>query len=195
MKSLVGSGLVAAADVPRFVRRGHFAYEGGDHGDTALALELLFADPARLHRAASELARRMEGLEIDVVCGPLVGGALAGQAVAAELGAGFVYAERLGGAYAIPNELARGLAGKRVVIVDDVINAGSASASCIRSIQALDGTVAGVACLAVREGAETLLAERLGHEVLALVTLAWNTWRPDDCPLCVAGVTLFDATP
>src|SRR5687768_5573384 len=101
MEALVTSGLVAAKDLPRFLRRGHFAYEGGDHGDAALALELLFADPRRLQRGATELGRRLERLDAAVTCGPLIGGALVAQLVAAELGTTFVYAERTTGGYAL----------------------------------------------------------------------------------------------
>src|SRR5687768_3251211 len=73
------SGLLAEADIERFCRRGHVAYESGDHGDLWLALGLLFADPRRLRAAAGRLAERLRRYEPEVVCGPLVGGALVGQ--------------------------------------------------------------------------------------------------------------------
>jgi orotate phosphoribosyltransferase len=45
---------------------------------------------------AAELARRAAPSQPEVVCGPLTGGAFVAQAVAAELGADFVFAGRLG---------------------------------------------------------------------------------------------------
>jgi orotate phosphoribosyltransferase len=79
---------------PHFVRTGHFQYESGDHGNTWLTLELLFVDPQWLRRAAERLCERLVQFSADVVCGPLVGGALVAQPVAEILGARFVYADR-----------------------------------------------------------------------------------------------------
>jgi orotate phosphoribosyltransferase len=193
MHSLVAAGLLAAEDLGRFLRRGHFAYEGGDHGDAALALELLFADPRRLQRAATELARRLEPLKPSVVCGPLVGGAFVAQLVAAELGARFVYAERIDRAYVVPRELCLGLANERCAVVDDVVNAGSATHRCMRALEGAGAGVVGVGCLAVRKGAEPALRKRLGLDVHALATIEWTNWPADACPLCDSGVTLFSA--
>jgi orotate phosphoribosyltransferase len=186
------AGLIAAEDAGRFVRTGHFAYEGGDHGDTWLALELLFADPSRLRRAARRLAGGLGEHETDLVCGPLVGGALVGQWVAYALGTGFVYAEpRPSGGYAIPAALGPTIGGRRVVVVDDVINAGSATLASVQEIESLDGRVMAVGCLIVRESMAPEIRRRLGVPVEALVAMSWNTWPASGCPLCAerAGLT------
>jgi orotate phosphoribosyltransferase len=78
----------------RFARRGHFVYEGSAHGDTWLALDLLFASPRRAQAAASKLAGSLAAYRADLVCAPLVGGALMGQWAAAELDAGFAMPSR-----------------------------------------------------------------------------------------------------
>src|SRR6185295_13320318 len=75
--------------------RGHFRYESGHHGDLWLDLEALLVDARRVQGWAAELAHRAVGCQPEVVCGPLTGGAFVAQFLAAELGAGFVYAERL----------------------------------------------------------------------------------------------------
>jgi orotate phosphoribosyltransferase len=186
------SGLLDETDARRFVRTGHFAYEGGDHGDTWLALELLFADPRRLRRAARRLAGRLGDHEADLVCGPLVGGALVGQWVAHALGVGFVYVEpRPSGGYAIPAALRPTVDGRRVVVVDDVINAASATQATVREIESLGGRVVVVGCLIVRESMAAEIRPRLGVPVEALVAMSWNTWPASRCPLCAerAGLT------
>lgn len=181
---------------PSFVRRGHFAYESGDHGDTWLTLELLFADPAWLQRAATQLADRIRGFQADLVCGPLVGGALVAQPVAAALGAGFVYAERQpdarsgGVQYALPKSVHSMLPGRRTVIVDDVINAGSATLACARAVEALGGVVAGAAGLIIRNSADVVLSEKLGVPAECLHSVAWNIWPARECPLCKSGQPL-----
>ncbi len=193
---LGGSGLLEGPAAARFLRRGHFAYEGGDHGDTSLSLELLFADPRRLQRAAARLAARLRPYGADLVCGPLIGGALVGQAVACELGVAFVYAEprtehsATGAAHAIPGELRQGLVGKRAIVVDDAINAGSAALACVRDLESLGARLVAVASLIVRQSAEGELRQQVGASFEALVTIPWKTWPASECPLCRAGVEL-----
>ena len=193
---LLRSGLLDETVAAGFVHRGHFVFESGDHGDAWLALDLLFADPRRLRRAAGRLAEKLHRYAPDLVCGPLVGGALLGQWVAYELSVPFVYAEpgaatSVGGSgYAVPPGLRSTVRGKRTVVVDDAINAGAATLAAVREIEALGGTVAAVAALLVRApGAPKMLARR-GLPVAYLLDLPWNTWPAADCPLCRAGVPL-----
>jgi len=178
----------AAAGGPHFVRFGHFAYESGDHGDTWLSLELLFVDPQWLQRSAGLLAERLRRFSPDVVCGPLVGGALVAQPVAAALGARFVYAERQvsagGPMYFVPPVARPTLAGRRVLIVDDVINAGSATRACAKDIRDAGGELVAAASLILRNGADLALSERLGVAVECLHSVRWNIWPPAECPLC-----------
>jgi orotate phosphoribosyltransferase len=181
---------LASEDTSRFLRRGHFVYESGDHGDTWLALDLLFADPHRLQRAAARLAARLRGHAPEVVCGPLVGGALLAQWVAHELNTAFVYAIPHGGPapsrprYIIPPDLAPLLAGKRAVVVDDAINAGWASRECLREVERHRGSVAAVAALLVRDPRPA----ELQGAVVSLVDLPFNIWPATGCPLCRSGL-------
>ncbi len=179
------------SDGPRFVRTGHFQYESTDHGDTWLTLELLFVDPQWLQGAAVRLAERLRQFSADVVCGPLVGGALVGQPVAAALGARFVYADRrastVGVEYAIPPAARATLAGKRVLIVDDVINAGSATLACGREVRSAGGELVAAASLILRTGADAAVGDGLGVPIECLHSVRWNIWPVADCPLCREG--------
>jgi len=193
---LCRSGLLGEREARRFVRRGHFVHEAGHHGDTWLSLELLFADPRRLQRAAARLAGSLVQQGANVVCGPLVGGALVGQWIAHELGVGFVYAEpeRESSAsekrYAIPRELGAALSSGRAIVVDDVINAGSATLACVREIESWGGRVVAVAGLIVRESTAPEMRQHLRMPVEALLHLPWNTWPSADCHLCHSGLEL-----
>src|SRR3954469_19911079 len=75
-------------------RRGHFRLESGHHGELWLDLDPLFFRPTRLRRFAAALAGRLADHGVEIVCGPLTGGAFVAQLVAAELDAEFSYAER-----------------------------------------------------------------------------------------------------
>ena len=179
--------------------RGHFRYESGHHGDLWLDLDPLFLDAARMRGWAAALARRAAGLGAEIVCGPLTGGAFLAQAIAAELGCGFIHAERhaAGGAveYRIPAPLQAAVAGRRVLVADDAINAGSALGLTLAALLRLGAVPAGVACLLTLGEAAGRIAAGHGVPLLALAALERGMWRPEDCPLCAAGVPLEDRVP
>ena len=191
--ALRAAGLLDDDDAGGFVRQGHFVYESGDHGDTWLGLGMLFADPRRLRRTAVRLAEGVRTWAPEVVCGPVVGGALVGQWVAHELGAAFVYAEPRpgtgeGARYVVPGEVRSVLRGARVVVVDDVVNAGAAARACIREIDAVGGSVIGVAALIARASGWLDVWAKGGGTVNVLVRMGWNTWPASACPFCRSGV-------
>jgi orotate phosphoribosyltransferase len=132
--------------------RGHFVYESGHHGDLWLDLEALFVDARRARGWAAALAQRAAGCRPELVCGPLTGGAFLAQWMAAEIGAGFVFAERLvstEGAvrYRIPGRLRGAVSGRRILLVDDAVNAGSALRSTLADLIDCGAELAGLASL------------------------------------------------
>jgi orotate phosphoribosyltransferase len=81
-----------------------------------------------------------------VVCGPLTGGAFVGLLVAEALGTAFVPTARRTAVtgpvhYDLPAPLRPLLAGVRVAIVDDAVNAGSATLASRAAIEAAGGDV------------------------------------------------------
>jgi orotate phosphoribosyltransferase len=178
---------------------GHFRYESGHHGDLWLDLDSLFLHAARMRGWAAALAGQAAGLGAEIVCGPLTGGAFLAQFIAAELGLGFVHAERhiADGAvqYRIPAPLAATLAGRRVLVVDDAINAGSALGLALAELQRHGAMPAGIACLLTLGEAAGRIAAAQGVTLLALAALERGMWRPEDCPRCAAGVPVVDRVP
>jgi orotate phosphoribosyltransferase len=187
--------LIAALDS----RRGHFRLESGHHGELWLDLDGLFAGPARLAPFVAELAERLAGCGADVVCGPLVGGAFVAQAVAGRLGIEASWTERVAapshaGLYAaryrVPDALRGRLRGRSVAVVDDVVNAGSATRATIADLRACGARpVALGALLVLGEGAPRL-ASAEGLALASVGALANAIWAPPECPLCAAGVAL-----
>jgi orotate phosphoribosyltransferase len=179
-------------------RSGHFLLESGSHTDLWLDLESLLVRPRLLRPLAAELARRLAAHGVEVVCGPLTGGAFLAQHVAAELDAAFVYAERwvtpAGAGFRIPAGMREAVRGRRVALVDDAISAGSAAGGAMADVHACGGVPAAIgALLVVAGGAERLASanqlplERLAERPIGL-------WEPAVCPLCAAGVPLRDLT-
>jgi orotate phosphoribosyltransferase len=171
---------------------GHFVYESGHHGDLWLDLDRLLVDARRVREWAAELARRAAHSRPEVVCGPLTGGAFVAQAVAAELGAAFVFAERHAAAsgpvrYRIPDSLREPLRGRRLLLVDDAVNAGSALLGTLADARACGAQLAGFASLLALGDAAAEIASREGAPFFTLALLKRNLWPPAGCPLCASG--------
>ena len=179
------------------VQRGHFCYESGYHGQIWLDLDRLFLDPRILAPFARQLAERLAPYGVEMVVGPLIGGSFVAQMIATELGTLFGYSEPRPPtaddklypvAYRLPTSLAPHLEGKRVAIVDDVVNAGSAVRGTFAALVEVGAkpVVAG-ALLLLGETALPHLAEN--HMALErLAELPNPLWQPANCPLCARGI-------
>jgi orotate phosphoribosyltransferase len=175
--------------------RGHFVYESGHHGDLWLDLDALFIDAQRARGWAAALADRAIACQSELVCGPLTGGAFVAQALAAEINAGFVFAERLvseTGAvqYCIPESLRKVVHGKRALLVDDVINAGSAVLATLKDLSDCGAELAGFAALLTLGKAAAQIAEQHKAPLFTLASLERGMWTAEECPLCKSGVPL-----
>lgn len=182
-------------------RKGHFLLESGHHGDLWLDLESLCLSPRRVQTLAAELAEPLSKLKVDAVCGPLVEGAFVGLLVALQLNAQFTYSERFtrsaeGGlfpvGYRVPASLRPGLRGKRVAIVNDVINAGSAIQGTFADLQSCGAEVVEISALLVLGTAASAFAIREGVPLRSIATAPNNLWNPTECPLCASGAPLED---
>lgn len=180
-------------------RRGHFRLESGHHGDLWLDVDALFTRPARLAPFVDELARRLSGHSIEVVCGPLTGGAFVAQLAAQRLDAEFCFTERVAAPtpdalYSASYELAGtpDLAGKPVGVVDDVVNAGSAVRSTLASLRAAGAVPVAIGALLMLGRSAAALADEHGLALEATASQDNTLWTPPECPLCADGMALED---
>jgi orotate phosphoribosyltransferase len=173
-------------------RAGHFRFESGHHGDRWLDLDALFLRPRELRPLVAELARRLTTHGVDVVCGPLVGGAFVALAVAEELGVAFCYAEGTAAGYRVPPGIRSDLRGRAVAVVDDVVNAGSAVRAVGDDLRACGARPTAIGALLVLGDAADRVAAGEGVPLEALARRDGRLWIPEACPLCAAGVPLED---
>lgn len=178
-------------------REGHFVFESGHHGQVWLDLELLFLRPERVQPLAEALADRLRAHQPSAVCGPLVEGAFVGLMVASALRLPFSYSEPVRDhdaaglfpvAYPIPKSLEPKLQGKRVAVVNDVINAGSAVRGTLTSLRKCGAQPVAIGTLAVYGGTAGELAARHDVALEALASFPSRIWEPSACPLCANGV-------
>ena len=181
-------------------RRGHFRFESGHHGDLWLDIPPAYVDPRRLRPHAVKLAKLLASHRIEAICGPLVEGALIAQMVAEEMGAEFFFAEQYSRpdgnglypiGYRIPAALRGLIRSKRIAILDDVINAGSAVRGACEDLLACGASIAAVAALLVLGTPASELAASLGVPLVMLTQRPTNAlWAPSECPLCASGMKL-----
>lgn len=182
-------------------RSGHFLLESGHHGNLWLNLELLCLQPARIRPSTRALAERFDSLDFDYICGPLVEGAFVGLIVAEELEKEFLYTERhvqpsadglFAAGYRLPAPLVERVRGKRVVIINDVTNAGSAVRGTCLHLESLGASVIAIGSLIVLGTAAFEFADSKGIPLETLAAVPNDIWTPSACPLCAAGVNLED---
>jgi orotate phosphoribosyltransferase len=182
-------------------RRGHFRLESGHHGDLWLDLELLFFRPQEIEPFAHDLARVLPKYAVEAVCGPLIEGAFLAQRVAGVLDVPFAYTEgkpsRAGGLfpvpYVLPPALQPRLKGRRVAIINDVINAGSAVRGTLAALLDCGARPVVIATLAVLGESAGRLAAEAKVPLETLAALPNEIWEPAECPLCARGVPLDGA--
>ncbi|MGE3601039.1 MAG: hypothetical protein AB7N70_36465, partial [Dehalococcoidia bacterium] len=119
------------------IEHSHFVYDSGQHGSGWIDKDVVNEHTDREDGLCTMLAEVVRDLGAAVVCGPATGGLIVSQWTAHALGVLSVFAEHgelaaeaPGGPPRGPFILRRGydkvVSGKRVVVVDDVINTGLA---------------------------------------------------------------------
>jgi len=166
--------------------RGHFVYTSGRHGADYLEKFRILEEPGVTVQLAAMIAEHFRALGVQLVAGPTTGGIILAYEVARQLGVDAVYAERgeRGG-----RVLRRGFAispGTQVLVVDDVVTTGGSVAETQACIAESGGLVVGVGVLADRT------AGRMKTDVpfFACLSLDFPSYRPEECPLCAAGVPI-----
>jgi orotate phosphoribosyltransferase len=178
-------------------RSGHFDLGTGYHGDVWLDLDALFLRPALLRPHVRRLADRLLEHQVDAVCGPAEGGAFLALAIADVLGTAFLPAHRDAAAtadatgYRLP-AVRGGIAGWRVAIVDDAINAGTAVRACFKQVRASGAVPVAVAALLALGQARVVIEATLAVPCFTVGTIPSQVWPAEQCQPCSRGVALTD---
>jgi orotate phosphoribosyltransferase len=180
------------------VMQGHFDYGNGFHGRLYLNPHQLFRSPSTIWRVAQDLIDVVPAalFEVtDIVAGPVTGGALLAHTIAGLLDgrraltrAPFQFAPFGAGDDREPTLspfYRQVVAGKRVLIADDVRNTGLTFKQCADLIADAGGSVVGTIEIVDRLEAQI----QLDAPNVALVEYkAPANYPADACPLCNAGV-------
>ena len=182
------------SDCGALIHNDHFVYSCGNHGDGWIAKDLVNLDPQRSLRLGQLLATACSELQPrpDLVCGPAIGGLVCAQVTALALDLQFVFAERAWNGGKQYFELHRGfdqiVAGKEVLVVDDVINTGFSIDLAIDAVRNAGGTVSSAAAWINRGN---VYAKELGVETFVFLDeVDLPSWPAEGCPLCQANTPI-----
>lgn len=186
------------------MRRGHFDYGNGYHGRVYLNPHQLFRYPSTIWRLAQDLLDIVPGEileQTEVVAGPATGGALLAHTLAGLLDgrrslghpqcsfAPFTQVPGVEG-FTLRSFYAKQVAGRQVLLADDVRNTGKTLQRCAELVRQAGGTV--LATVEICDRMESLVDA--GAPNYALVDYpAPENYPADDCPMCSAGepITTF----
>jgi orotate phosphoribosyltransferase len=190
----------ALADLQRsevLIRNGHFDYGNGYHGRVYLNPHQLFRHPSTIWRFAQDLIDLLPAELVqrtEVVAGPVTGGALLAHTIAGLLDgrrslthppcsfAPFNYDVAEG--FALRPFYRAEIAGKRVLLADDVRNTGETFARCASLVRAAGGTV--LATIEIYDRCEAIVDAGAPNIALAEYRASEN-YAAADCPMCKAG--------
>jgi orotate phosphoribosyltransferase len=100
-----------------------------------------------------------------------------------------VYAEKDGDGFVIKRGYDKIVAGKNVLVVEDLLTTGGSVKKVIEATRALGGNIVGLAVLCNRGG---ITAQDVGGvpKLFALTNVKLDAWDEADCPLCAQGVSI-----
>ena len=193
----------ALADLQRYevlMLNGHFDFGNGYHGSLYLNPHQLFRYPSTIWRFAQDLldvipVALLDGVE--VVAGPVMGGALLGHTIAGLLDSrrpmtrpptmfAPLSAGRDGG-QTLSRFYQQQVRGRKVLLVDDVRNTGQTFARCAGVIREAGGTL--VATAEIYDRLEAVVDPGVPNIALAEYK-APDNFPAAECPLCRAGVAV-----
>ncbi|MFW5990518.1 MAG: orotate phosphoribosyltransferase, partial [Campylobacterales bacterium] len=176
---------------------GHFLLSSGKHSNHYLQSAKVLEDPKVAKNLLENLASMIKksGLKIDTIASPALGGVLAGYELASALGVRFVFTERVDGVMTLRRgfEVFRG---EKVFICEDIITTGGSALEAKEVVEKLGAKVVGFGAIANRG-----LCHREGSEIkasalcklpdslpfFALEVFIFDTYLPDECPMCKEG--------
>lgn len=173
----------------------HFVYTSGKHGSAYINSDPMFPDASTVAEIADQLIEPYLG-QVDTVVAPATGGiVLAVQAALAfarknERVAG-IWADKSNGGFVFERAgFIQHVQGRRVLVVEDLLNTGGSVEKTCRLVESTGGQLVGASVVCNRG---TATAESLGvPELTTLAEVQMQVFDADACPLCAEGRAIVD---
>lgn len=195
------------ASVKAVIVDSHLVYTSGKHGSAYVNKDAVYPHTKKTAALCNMLAEEFKDDGVEVVIAPAVGGVILSQWTAHYLSAitdievlgvyadkepvmaaepGEVFGVHVGDGFVVKRGYNKLVAGKRVLVVEDVVNTGGSVQKTIAAVRACGGNVIGVGALCNRGG---VTAQDLDvPKFVSLMSVTLDAWDEADCPLCKQGV-------
>ena len=173
----------------------HIVYTSGKHGTAYVNKDAIYPHTVEISRFGQAIAERFADDNVQVVIGPAIGGVILSQWTAHHLtemngqevlG---VYAEKSEGGdnFVIKRGYDKLIAGKNVLVVEDVLTTGGSAKKVIEATRAIGGNVVGLGVLCNRGG---ITPQDMADvpKLTSLVNVRLDAWDEATCPLCEQNV-------
>jgi orotate phosphoribosyltransferase len=181
--------------------QGHFLLSSGKHSEFYLQSAKVLENPKTAELLATDLAKMIQenGIKIDTVCSPALGGVLAGYELARALGVRFIFAERVNKEMTIR----RGFEiqeGERVLVCEDIITTGGSALEAAKEVEKQGGKVVAFAALANRGFCKRVGSDKEAKPTcklpndapfFALGDFEFKIYDEKECPLCKNGSVAY----
>lgn len=179
---------------------GHFLLASGNHSSRYLQSAKVLEYPQKASLLTDALAKmiRENGIEVDTVCAPALGGVIAGYELARSLGVRSIFVEKDGKGGMVLRRGFEVAPGEKIIICEDIITTGGSALKAAEAIEALGAKVVAFASLANRGfckrigGTNEAKNEcKLPKDVpfFALEDFTFEMYTPEECPMCKEGST------
>ena len=170
------------------ILKGHFVYAHGDHGVVYIAKGKILNDPTKASALCEQIAEHFKNSDIDAVAGPESGGIIMANLVAMHLCRlrGMEYIDvfhllKKGPFMVIKQEGKRKMAGKKILLVDDIATTGGSLKKCAQAINDEEGLIVGMGMLWLRGNESMFLNLFEGIPVFPLIRIRLPGWNEEEC--------------
>ena len=168
------------------ILEGHFLLTSGLHSPIYWEKFRVLQFPNYTQQLCHLISAHFARQKIEVVAGPTTGGIILAYEVARQLGVRGIFAEKEANDW---RSFKRGFGispGERVLIVDDILTTGKSVHEVLSLVNEQGGVVIGVGVLVDRSEQE----HDFGVPLFSCLRSITPTYKPQDCPLCAAGIPL-----
>ena len=168
------------------IMEGHFLLTSGLHSPRYVEKCSVLQKPAYTEKLCRAMAEKFKDANIETVVGPVTGGILLAHETGKALGTRAIFTERENGKMTFR----RGFTlheGERVLIVEDIVTTGGSIREVIDGVKEHGGIPVAVSMLVDRSGGKATFGD---VPSTALLHMDVQTYKPEECPLCKAGIPM-----
>ncbi len=168
------------------IMEGHFLLTSGLHSPRYVEKFNVLQKPVYTEKLCRAMAEKFKDANIETVVGPVTGGILLAHETGKALGTRAIFTERENGKMTFR----RGFTlheGERVLIVEDIVTTGGSIREVIDVVKEHGGVPVAVSMLVDRSGGKATFGD---VPSTALLHMDVQTYKPEECPLCKAGIPM-----